>query len=214
VTVIVAPTQDGFVVHDNSLGAMALQATGTSRASILADEVTTGIAHYGCELNEFRVSRKCSSADEIALSAILVGCASRLVADQALKVGKMPMADFKSRLVGVVADIVGIKRIRTNEQIRGHLGSRYKVSTVVLDSKQARPMAFVEPVVDQKAIARRFKEFYDISLNESYSNVQRVSVLDDVHEIPKGDALLMQEVSTLLRFKDAPALFRQWTTLQ
>ncbi|MDB5689101.1 MAG: hypothetical protein JWL91_977, partial [Sphingomonas bacterium] len=60
----------------------------------------------------------------------------------------------------------------------------------------------------------RFKEFYDISLNSTYEGVSRVSVLDDSKGIATGDALLMQEVSILLRYSDAPKMFQQWATVQ
>jgi hypothetical protein len=214
VAVIVAQLPDGFLVHDNSYAAMLLERTGTQRVVALANDVATGVAHYGCVFDGMRVTRHCDTLDEVALSAVLVGCASRLVADQALKVDKMPMFDFKARLLGVVTKIVGSQRIRTNEQVTGHLGSKYKVSTVILDRAMRKPMAFVEPIADQNAVARRFKEFYDISLNAAYSDVERVSVLDDERGIPAGDVLLMQEVGTLLRFSDASKLFQNWATLQ
>jgi len=214
VAVIVAQSPDGFTVHDNSYAAMVLERSGTPRAVSLANDVASGVAHYGCELDGMRVTRHCDTVDEVALSAILVGCASRLIADQALKVDKLPMFDFRARLLGTVTDIIGAPRIRTNEQVVGHLGSRYKVSTVILDHELRKPIAFVEPIADQNAVARRFKEFYDISLNAAYSEVQRVAVLDDEKGIPSGDVLLMQEVSTLLRFRDAPKMFGSWATVQ
>lgn len=211
VAVVVAELADGFLVHDNSYAAMLLERSGTSKVVALAGDVAESVRRYGCEIREMRVLRQCSSINEVALSVVLVGCASRLIADQALKVDKLPMFDFKAKLLGVVTEVVGEKRIRLNEQVTGHLGSKYKVSTVVLDEKQRSPVAFVEPVSEQSAVARRFKEYYDIKLNSAYADVERVTVLDDTRDIPAGDALLMQEVSTLLRFSDAPAMFRRWT---
>jgi hypothetical protein len=214
VAVIVAASHDGFTVHDNSYAAMLLERTGTSRAVAMANDVAASVAHYGCQLDGMRVSRRCETLDEVALSAVLVGCASRLVADQALKIDKLPMFDFKARLLGVVTDIVGSARIRTNEHVTGHLGSKYKVSTVVLDTNKRKPMAFLEPIADQNAVARRFKEFYDISLNSAYNGIERVSVIDDEKGIPTGDALLLQEVGTLLRFSDASKMFSDWARVQ
>jgi hypothetical protein len=212
VAVVIAETRDGYVIHDNSYAAMLLERSGTSRAASLSADVAAAVEHYGCQIREMRVTRTCTLLDEVPLSAVLVGCASRLVADQALKVEKLPMFDFKAKLLGTVREIVGERRIRTNEQVTGHLGSNYKVSTVVLDEKQNAPVAFLEPISEQAAVARKFKEFYDISLNSAYADVERVTVIDETRDIPAGDALLMQEVSTLLRFRDAPALFRRWAT--
>lgn len=214
VAVVIAPTSDGYIVHDNSYAAMLLERSGTSKALALAGEVSSAVEHYGCTLDRMRVLRTCTSLDEVGLSAVLVGCASRLVADQALRVDKLPMFDFKARLLGTVTEIVGSRRVRTNEQVTGHLGSRYKVSAVVLDAAEKRPLAFVEPIADQNAVPRRFKEFYDISRNPAYERVQRISVLDDTKGIPPGDVLLMQEVGTLVRFGDARRVFEPWATLQ
>lgn len=214
VSVVVVPEADGFLVHDNSYAAMVLDKSGTPKPSALASEVAAAIRYYDCHLSAMRVWRRCETIDDIGLSAVLVGCASRLVADQALKVDKLPMYDFKAKLLGTVTDIVGLKRIRVNEEVAGHLGSRYKVSAVVLDNGLRTPVAFLEPVPDQQAVARRFKEFYDIKLNRTYSDVLRLAVTDDAKSIPAGDALLMQEVSTVVRFRDTPKMFAQWVTMQ
>nr|WP_314447428.1 hypothetical protein [uncultured Sphingomonas sp.] len=214
VAVVIAPVGKGFVVHDNSYAAMLLERTGTSKSLTLVSDVEAAVAHYGCKLEHMRVTRSCETIDEVALSAVLVGSASRLVADQALKADRLPVFDFKSRLLGRVTEIVGERRVRTNEQVTGHLGSKYKVSTVVLDPLERQPLAFVEPISDASAVARRFKEFYDISLNPAYQRVERVSVIDDERSIPAGDVLLMQEVGALVRYSDSSKLFQRWATLQ
>lgn len=214
VTVIVRSDAGGFLIHDNSHAAMLLSRSGTSRLSPLIVNVRDAVAHYGCEIEDMRVYRRCASLDEVALSAILVGCASRLVADQVLQVEKAPMFDFKSKLLGRVTDIVGDARVKTNRPVIGHLGSRYKIAATVLSADEKKPLAFVEPLSEPSAIARKFKEFYDISLNSDYATIERIAVLDDSKEFPSGDTLLMQEVSTLIRYSDTANLFAQWATVQ
>lgn len=213
VTVVVSTVPEGFVVHDNSYAAMALEKTGTARLRQLVEEVREPLAYYGCELIEMRVTRHCATADEVALAMVLVGCGSRLIADKALATEKMPMFDFRAKLLGRVRDIVGTERVRTNAPVEGHLGSKYKIAATITARGSAEPIAFVEPLSDPNSLPRKFKEFYDIGLNTAYSDVQRVTVLDDSKTFPTGDTLLMQEVSTLVRYSDSAALFAQWETV-
>lgn len=214
VTVIVSQVSDGFVVHDSSYAAMALQKSGTSRFSQMIEEVRKPLEHYGCELSDMRVTRRCTAADEVPLAMVLVGCASRLIADRALDSEKLPMFDFRAKLLGRVTDIFGSDRIRMNTAVEGHLGSRYKIAATVTARESAKPIAFVEPLSDPNSLPRKFKEFYDIGLNSAYVDVQCVTVIDDSKAFPAGDMLLMQEVSTLVRYSDSAALFAQWETVQ
>ena len=214
VTVVVAQVPEGFVVHDNSYAAMALEKTGAVRVQHLVEEVREPLAYYGCELSEMRVMRRCASTDEIALAMVLVGCGSRLIADKALATVRMPMFDFRAKLLGRVTDIVGSDRVRTNATVEGHLGSRYKIAATVVARDSTKPIAFVEPLSDPNSLPRKFKEYYDIGLNTAYSDVERITVLDDSKAFPTGDTLLMQEVSTLVRYSDSAKLFAQWETIQ
>ncbi|WP_270374730.1 MULTISPECIES: hypothetical protein [Alphaproteobacteria] len=214
VEVVVATHGDGFLVHDNSYAAMLLSSHGLKIGKKLAEALAPQIAAYGCEMDEFRVRRACSSPSQLGFAMSTVGCASRLVADQLLKVDQAPVRDFKSSVISRVTETVGTERIRTNEEVNGHLGSRYRVSITVLDARQARPLAFVEPVADRDAIPRRFKQFYDLARTEQYLSVQRVAVYDDEQAMAQGDALLMQEVGNFVRYKDAPVRFNEWATIQ
>lgn len=214
VVVIVRPEMNGFVVHDNSYAAMLLSNLGLSVGKKLSDALKPQISAYGCDLTEMRVWRHCDTFDHLAVAMTLVGCASRLIADHALKADQAPLHDFKSSLLGKIVSVVGNNRVRTNEEFSGHLGGKYRVSAVVLDASESKPVAFVEPVSDREAVARRFKQFYDLSRNAAYDQIDRVVVYDDANPIPSGDALLLEEVSNLVRFVDAPVRFRAWTTLQ
>lgn len=214
VTVIVAKAGDCYEVHDNSYAAMLLSANGISVGRKLANVVAPQIAAYGCRLEQLRVRTSCLSIDQIGVAMTQVGCASRLIADQLLKADRAPVRDFKSSVISEILNAVGEKRVRTDEEISGHLGSRYKVSAVVLDKSASRPLAFVEPVSDREGIARRFKEFYDLSRTPQYEDVQRVAIYDENQAISSGDALLMEEVGNFVRYIDAPARFRSWMTVQ
>ena len=212
--VVVSKEAEGFLIHDNSYAAMLLANAGIAAGKRLGDALRPQIITYGCELTDLRVWRRCESLDELGVAMTLVGCASRLIADQLLKADRPPLHDFKSSLLGRGLDVVGNKRVRTNEEFVGHLGSRYRVSTVVLDVQQTKPLAFVEPIADREAVARRFKEFYDLSLNPLYAAVERVAVYDEANPLPSGDALLLEEVGNLVRFSDTPRRFQAWATVQ
>ena len=214
VAVVVHPERDGFYVHDNGYAAMLLSNSGVKINSRMANSFLPLVESYGCIFQDMRVSRFCEKLEQLGVVLTLVGCASRLIADHALKVEKRPVFDFKSSLLGKVVAAVGTSRIRTNEDVTGHLGSHYRVSTVVLDRREAKPIAFVEPITDRDAVSRRFKEFYDIKMNPSYAEIERVAVYDDSSPISSGDALLIQEVGNLVRFADAPVRFSAWGTVQ
>lgn len=214
VVVVVARERTGFVIHDNSYAAMLLSNAGLSPGKRLAEALRPQIAEYGCEVDGLRVFRRCADLDQIAISMVLVGSASRLIADQALKADRPPLQDFKSSLLGKVVSLVGRDRVRTNEEVSGHLGSRYRVSAMILDVLLAKPVAFIEPVADREAIARRFKQFYDLKVTPEYESVERVAVYDEAHPIPSGDALLLEEVGNLVRFADVPVRLRPWMTIQ
>lgn len=214
VVTIVARERTGYVVHDNSYAAMILSHAGISPGRRLADALQPQIAAYGCELEGLRVVRRCDSIDQLAISMVLVGSASRLIADQSLKADRPPLQDFKSSLLGRVVSLVGRDRVRTNEEVSGHLGSRYRVSAMILDSLLAKPVAFIEPITDREAIARRFKQFYDLKATPRYEDVERVAVYDEANPLPSGDALLLEEVGNLVRFADVPVRLRPWMTVQ
>ena len=215
VVVVARPDGDGFLVHDASYAAMLLESLGTKASARLETTLRAGIASYGCEISGLRVYRRCLTLDELALSAVLVGCASRLVADQALKTDAAPIFDFKRTLIGRVINTVGTKRVRENEEFAGHSGSTYRVGAVVLDRKADKPIAFVEAVADHNAVARRFREFYDLMNNPALVGVDRVAVYDDSKaDINSSDILLLQDVSNPVRFRDSATRFAQMSTLQ
>lgn len=215
VVVVVREERGEFILHDSSYAAMLLESLGVKANQRLEATLRAGIIAYGCEIAGLRVSRKCTSPDEIPLAAVLVGCASRLVADQALKSDSVPIFDFKKKLLGRVIDTLGTKRVRENEEFAGHSGSTYRVGAVVLDKKASKPIAFVEAVADHNAVTRRFREFYDLMNNPALASIDRVAVYDDDKaDINSSDILLLQDVSNPVRFRDSAQRFAQLSTLQ
>jgi hypothetical protein len=212
--VVVAETPDGYVIHDNSYAAMLASQFGHSIADSTRKFLVRAMRSYGCELEGLKVVRRCTNLSEVALASVLVGCASRLIADQILSADKVPIFDFRTQVITKVSEIVGIRRIRTNQEIHGHLGATYQVSAIVLDHKETKPVAFLEPVNGKEAVARKFKEFYDISRNAAYAGVERVAILNDEKAISGSDVLLMQEVSNPVRFADTAKRFAAWATIQ
>lgn len=84
----------------------------------------------------------------------------------------------------------------------------------MLDAAGKEPVAFVEPIADREAVARRFKQFYDLSMTPGLHAVERIAVYDEANPIPSGDALLIQEVGNLIRFSDTTQRFRTWQAIQ
>jgi hypothetical protein len=194
---------------------MLLESLGVKATAKLENSVRAGITAYGCEIGGMRVFRRCSDINEVPLAAVLVGCASRLIADYALKVDAAPIFDFKQKLLGRVIDTIGAKRVRENEEYPGQSGSTYRVGAVVLDAKASRPIAFVEAVADHNAVARRFREFYDLMQNPSLAGIERVAVYDDSKaDINGSDVLLLQDVSNPVRYTDSGVRFAQLGTMQ
>lgn len=213
-TVVVAKSAFGFVIHDNAYAAMLVSQHGHNVSDLTRQFIESAMRSYGCELEGLQVVRKCAALSDVPLSAVLVGCASRLIADQLLSANKLPLFDFKSQVVTKASEVLGARRIRTNQEVHGHLGGSYQVSAVILDEREAKPLAFIEPVSSADSVGRCFKEFYDISRNPNYAGIERVAIFNDEKAISSHDFLLMQEVSNPVRFSDSAKRFAAWATVQ
>jgi hypothetical protein len=210
VVVSVRQEGDAYLVHDSSYAAMLLESLGVRASAKLETTLRSGIQSYGCETSGLRIYRRCESPADVPMAAVLVGCASRLVADQVLKADSPPVFDFKRKLLGRVIDTVGKKRVKENQDFAGHSGSTYRVAAVVLDKRHDKPIAFVEAVADHNAVARRFREFYDLKQNPALAGIDRVAVYDDSRaDINSSDVLLLQDVSNPVRFQDSATRFAQ-----
>lgn len=214
VAVVIQPEAGGFYIHDNGYAAMLLEGLGIRATHALQAHLHRSVEAYGCDLAGFRVFRRCSDWDDVAFAAVTVGCASRLVADHALKADAAPLYDFKRALLGKVEESLGSARIRENQEYTAEKGTSYKVTAVVLDAHQSRPVAFIEPISRHQAVARKFREFYDFMMTPSLVGIERVAIYDDTQsEITAGDILLMQDVSNPVRFRDSRKRFQDWGAL-
>jgi len=214
VAVVIQAEANAFYIHDNGYAAMLLETLGVRTTPALQAHLHRSVEAYGCDLAGFRVFRRCAAWDDVAFAAVTVGCASRLIADHALKVDAPPVYDFRRALLGKVEESLGSGRIRENEEYTAQKGTSYKVTAVVLDARQSRPVAFLEPISRHQAVARKFREFYDFMMTPSLVDIERVAIYDDSQsEITAGDILLMQDVSNPVRFRDSTQRFQDWRAL-
>lgn len=215
VAVVVETQADGFYIHDNSYAAFLLESMGIQTSPKLQAHLRPAVEAYGCQVFGFRIYRRCEQWDDVAFAAVTVGCASRLVADHALRVDAPPLYDFKRALLGRVADTLGRSRIRENQEFIASKGNSYQVSAVILDRHQSHPIAFLEPVSSHQAVARKFREFYDFMHTPELTDIDRVAVYDETKsEITSGDILLLQDVSNPVRHRDSDARLRAWSSVQ
>jgi hypothetical protein len=207
VTVVVAPNDDRFLVHDAGFAAMALlnhgiRITGKARARIIDLS-----KHYDCEFMHDRMSRF-AERDELPLAIAVVANASRTIADQLLHAHVQPIISFRQTVIDHVKEFVGAPRVRENELVVGDSGTEYHVGAAVLDRTLARRVALVEAVRDMDGVNKRLREFYDISLVPELSDMDRIVLYDDTADLRHGDLLVLQNVSNVVRLSDAESRLR------
>jgi hypothetical protein len=206
VVVTAQPEGEGFFVHDNGMGAMTLEGGGVSTSPRLHEEIGKGVRAYGCEFSQFRVYKKCAAA-EVAQTAAIVGCASRLVADFAYQTETRPMFDFRRQVVETLLETIGAERVRENEEVVGRSGSRYQVSAIILDERRTQPVAYVEAVSNHQAVARKFRALYDMMHTPIIADTRRFSVFNDVQAgISTADIALLKDVSETVGFRERNTL--------
>jgi len=206
VVVTAQPEGDKFFIHDNGAGAMALEAAGVATSARLHEEIGKGVRAYGCEFAQFRVYKQCS-AEDVAQTAAVVGCASRLVADFVFQTETRPMFDFRRQVVETLLETIGIERVRENEEVVARSGTRYQVSAIILDPKLVRPAAYIEAVSNHQAVARKFRALYDMMHTPGISDTPRFSVFNDIQAgISTGDVALLKDVSETVGFRERNTL--------
>lgn len=201
VTVTVAAEKGEYVVHDSGSGTMLLNANGMHLTRKLSEKITSLVRMYGCDFSAGRVARRCTPED-VGVCAAIVANASRAVGDQVLQRPILPVLDFRREVLSKVRGIVGDARIRENEEVFGESGYSYKISAVILDKEESRPISFLEPVKDHDMATKKFREFWDISRSPRFGDVKRISLFDDRRNWDKSDLLILQEVSNLVRLSD------------
>ena len=204
-TVVVTVQDEGdgrFNVHDAGNGAMTLEASGQTISSKLEDDLRRGVSAYGCQIALSRVYRQCS-ADEVASTAAIVGCASRFVADYHLQSEMKPMFDFRRQVVETLAETVGAARVRENDEVVARSGSRYQVSATLLDERELQPVAYIEAISNHQSVARKFRALYDMMHTPLISDTPRFSIFDDTRaNISNSDLALLRDVSQTVGFRE------------
>lgn len=201
VTVVVTVQGGDYIVHDAGYGAMYLTSAGIRLNQALRTRLAQLAAHYGCDFVEGRMSRRCTS-DQIALAMVMVANASRTVGDQAFEARKRPIATFKRELIDLVTNLYG-SRVRPDEEVRGTSGTVYRVNAVILDQQEFSAVSFIEAVADETAVNRHFREFWDLSQSQRYTQVPRFSVYDSRRTWRDGDLSILRNVSEIVPYDQA-----------
>lgn len=178
---------------------MYLTDSGISLTKQLSQRLQRLADEYGCEFISGRMSKSCN-ARQLAVAIALVANASRAVGDQVFDRSETKLRDFKREVATVVGRSVPEERLKRSLQIIGDSGTSYLVSNVVLSGDSQKQLAFLEPIADQSAVDRSFREFFDISSNSDYSEVQRISVYDDRISWRDGDLAVLNRVSNIVPF--------------
>lgn len=188
--VTVAVTIDGaeYLVHDAGFGAMYLNSAGIRLNRQLSRRFSELAARYGCEFIGGRMTRRCAP-EHVAMAAVMVANASRTIGDQALEIRRQVETDFRAAVVERVREIAGT-RARENETVKGESGRSYHIPTIILDSSQSFPLAFLVPLPSRAAVPTRFAEFFDI--RKAHDRVQRESIYDENSDFRPEDLRLMQ----------------------
>jgi hypothetical protein len=188
---------------------MALANHGVRMSAKLKTRIADLSKHYGCEFSNERMTR-IATADEVALAVAVVANASRTIADQLLQIYPQPILSFKQAVIERMKEYIGSERVRENELVVGNSGTEYHIGAAVLDSRQSKPVAYVEAVKDMDGVNKRFREFYDISLVPELKDMTRIVMYDDTADLRQGDLLVLQNVSNVVRFSDAEVRLRPW----
>lgn len=206
--VTVAVTIEGaeYVVHDAGLGAMYLNSAGIRLTRQLTRRFNELAARYGCAFISGRMTRRCAS-EQVAMAAVMVANASRTIGDHALEIKRQLETDFRTAVVDRVRDIAGSARVRENEIVRGESGRDYRIPSLILDSSQSYPIAFVVPLANRAGVPTRFAELFDIK--RANERVQRETVYDETADLRSEDLRFMKtdDVSHVIAFQQTRMRF-------
>ena len=203
VSVVISVAGGHYVVHDAGHGAMYLTDSGVSLTKQLSERLRRLADLYGCDFVSGRMTKACD-AHQLAVAIALVANASRAVGDQVLEQREGKLRDFRREVASAVQRSVPEKRVKRSLPVTGQSGTTYQVSNVVLGDDAQTELAFVEPIADQMAVDRRFREFFDIASNSEYETVQRISVYDDRISWRDGDLAVLNRVSNIVPFSSLP----------
>jgi len=216
ISVFVATELDGYMIHDAGLGSMRLSREGVSLGREVRERLSLMAKRYDCRFQADRMSRRCTSADEVSTSIMLVANASRSVGDIAAETRRQTENSFRYVLAERVREIVG-SRLKENESFKGQSKTIYRVANTILDEAGREPVAFIVPLASRSAVASQFRELYD--LRAAFPNVDRESVYDEGSDFrPEEDGWMLNQVGGVIPFgqiqNELPRLLSRQTPQQ
>jgi hypothetical protein len=212
VTVAVTVADGEYMVHDAGFGTMYLNSAGVRLTRQLTQRFSELALRYGCGFIGGRMTRRCLP-EQLAMAVVLVANASRAVGDQALEIRRQTESDFRVAVVERVRDVAG-QRVRENELVKGESGRSYRISSVILDSSQSFPVAFVVPLPNRASVPNHFAEFFDI--RKAQERIRRESVYDENSDIRPEDRRFMEmdQISEMIPFQQTRLRFAQLLAAQ
>lgn len=199
VTVAVTVADGEYVVHDAGFGSMYLNSAGVRLTHQLTQRFGELASRYGCGFIDGRMTRRCSP-EQVAMAVVMVANASRAVGDRALEIRRQTESDFRIAVSQRVRDVAG-GRVRENEVVKGESGRSYRISSVILDSSQSFPVAFIVPLPNRASVPSHFAEFFDI--RKAQEKIRRELVYDENSDIRPEDRRFMEmdHVSEMVPFQ-------------
>jgi hypothetical protein len=205
VTVVVEPSEGGFLVHDAGFSAMRLSAAGVTLTRGIVHRLSEFARRYRCSMANGRVTATATASD-VAEVACLVANASRAVADYVYELRRHAENDFRALVFDSLKEIVG-DRIRETEEFTGKSGRRYRVS-VLLDAARSRPQTFVSALANRQVVPQNFAMFFD--LGAIHPEIERDAVYDDTADIRVEDRALLSSAGVeTIGFMEAQRRFRE-----
>lgn len=202
VSVVVGVSGGAYVVHDAGFGAMYLTSAGVDLTKQLSKKLGRLADEYGCEFVDGRMMRACTET-QLPIAIALVANASRAVGDQYFEQREKKVRDFRKEVSLALARALPSDRVK-RVQVVGDSGTSYKIAHAVLSKDYETEIAFVEPIPDQQAVDRKFREFSDIKMSNDYPEVERISVYDDRNQWRDGDLAVLSRVSNVVAFASFP----------
>lgn len=197
VGVIVSEAGSTYTVHDAGLAAMLFSAEGGVLSREIAARFRGCAARYDCEFEGGRVLR-ISDANDLVTAIMLVANASRAVADQIFEGRKQVESNFRTIVAERLRQIIGA-RLRENETFKGQSGRSYRVTGVILDASETRPVAFVSPLASRASVSTQFRDFFD--LHAAWPGVLKETVYDEASDFrPDEDGWVLKQVGDLVPY--------------
>lgn len=203
VSVIVEGVPDGVIVHDGGVAAERLALSGLKINKDVITRLADLSARYNCAFEDRRVVARSDHAT-LELAVAMVANASRAVSDYVVELRRHAEADFRAIVTDVLRDVVG-SRLRENDEFPGLSGRKYRVSAVILDENQLRPISFIAPVANRSNVAHNFAMLYD--LHGGYPSSSQEAIYDEASGLRLEDRALLDTVCNVYPLAEARQKF-------